>query len=460
MAHLQFQRLQLKGLHWSRKYWKEGLLLLALLLWAAVVLAVQLARPSDGAMHEALTGSKLSTREGDEGDERPRLSTVGKHRGKNGGAREEEMDARSREGGRTEHGGHHQAGKGGAVGGGGNHAHAQVEEVKAGVIMGDAGTCVREMAAIHRCANARWTNCTAATYWRCLQSLGAAPASYTALVDGRHGKFLVNVNDMYIGASLYTYGEWSEEEVLVMSGGLSSSSLVIDVGANIGAIAVPLARRLPHGTVICYEPQRIVSQLLAANVQLNGLDNVQVRVAAAAIPGQERTVPIPEVNPHNVHNFGGFSVNQHAPHQGGHVGGGGDKGRPAGWAEVPVEAIDDLGLGRLDLLKVDAQGMEAEVLKGAARTIGKFLPSIYMEYESQSRELYHLVRSLGPYKCYHHAPPLYNARNFRGERFNLFGEMRSFNVYCVARPEAIVPEWLLERDLERVQLPRDRKSVV
>eukprot|EP00961_Rhodomonas_salina_P293149 3933516-Rhodomonas_salina.1 len=245
-------------------------------------------------MHEALTGSKLSTREGDEGDERPRLSTVGKHRGKNGGAREEEMDARSREGGRTEHGGHHQAGKGGAVGGGGNHAHAQVEEVKAGVIMGDAGTCVREMAAIHRCANARWTNCTAATYWyhppycptlryavshthlgyaptrRCLQSLGAAPASYTghspalrialsrpssrafsasdslfsasdsiflasdpraaavctglltaggaALVDGRHGKFLVNVNDMYIGASLYTYGEWSEEEVLVMSG--------------------------------------------------------------------------------------------------------------------------------------------------------------------------------------------------------------------------------------------------
>ena len=38
-----------------------------------------------------------------------------------------------------------------------------------------------------------------------------------AQVDGRRGTFLVNVNDMYIGASLLAYGEWSDEEVRVMA---------------------------------------------------------------------------------------------------------------------------------------------------------------------------------------------------------------------------------------------------
>lgn len=47
---------------------------------------------------------------------------------------------------------------------------------------------------------------------------------------------------------------------------------------------------------------------------------------------------------------------------------------------VPIETIDSLGLERLDLIKIDAQGFEAKVLKGGIKTIQKHLPDIYMEY--------------------------------------------------------------------------------
>ena len=68
------------------------------------------------------------------------------------------------------------------------------------------------------------------------QCLGLHPNGYTALVMARHGLFVVNVNDMYIGASLMMYGEWSEEELRVMQLNLEANSSIVDVGANIGTI--------------------------------------------------------------------------------------------------------------------------------------------------------------------------------------------------------------------------------
>ncbi|EKX48240.1 hypothetical protein GUITHDRAFT_105846 [Guillardia theta CCMP2712] len=120
---------------------------------------------------------------------------------------------------------------------------------------------------------------------------------------------------------------------------------------------------------------------------------------------------------------------------------------------VGLESLDDLDLARLDLLKVllplltpadptsqiDAQGMEQGVLLGARHTIRKHLPVIYMEYESSSPKLFKLIKSLGGYKCYSHAPRLYKDSNFRGEKINIFGQIRSFNVYCVAKSSMKVP---------------------
>jgi hypothetical protein len=49
-------------------------------------------------------------------------------------------------------------------------------------------------------------------------------------------------------------------------------------------------------------------------------------------------------------------------------------------AEIPAITIDGLGLTRLDLLKIDVEGMEAEVLDGARRSIAAHLPIITAEH--------------------------------------------------------------------------------
>eukprot|EP00960_Hanusia_phi_P037108 752734-Hanusia_phi.AAC.3 len=46
----------------------------------------------------------------------------------------------------------------------------------------------------------------------------------------RHGKFMLNLNDIYIGASLLFYGEWSDEEIDLMKLNLPVDGVVVDVG--------------------------------------------------------------------------------------------------------------------------------------------------------------------------------------------------------------------------------------
>ncbi len=58
----------------------------------------------------------------------------------------------------------------------------------------------------------------------------------------KHGFFLVNKNDYYIAGALISYGEYSEAEYELMSQMLFKDGDIIEVGANIGALSVPLAR--------------------------------------------------------------------------------------------------------------------------------------------------------------------------------------------------------------------------
>jgi len=70
-------------------------------------------------------------------------------------------------------------------------------------------------------------------------------------------------------------------QVTMLTSRLRHDDVVIDVGANIGAITVPLAKAVPDGLVISFEPQRITNQILGANAQLNSLSNVVVKRAGA-----------------------------------------------------------------------------------------------------------------------------------------------------------------------------------
>src|SRR5271163_4634101 len=64
------------------------------------------------------------------------------------------------------------------------------------------------------------------------------------LVASKHGPMLVNRHDVYMGQAILKYGEYSELEFEFLRVLLKFPGLVIEVGANMGALTIPLAAEL------------------------------------------------------------------------------------------------------------------------------------------------------------------------------------------------------------------------
>jgi FkbM family methyltransferase len=234
--------------------------------------------------------------------------------------------------------------------------------------------------------------------------------------DCRHGRLSYLAHDLYIGRSLDLYGEFSEHEVVLFQQIVRPGSVVLEAGANIGPLTVPVARAAgPTGRVVAYEPQPTLAALLRRNLAANGLAAVEVREAAlGSAPG---TLHLPPLDYRKALNFGGVSLSGRAD--------------AADAVAVPVETIDALALPRLDLLKIDVEGMETAVLGGAVETIRRLQPLLYVENDraQNSRAVITLIQQLG-YRAWWHLPSLFNPANFFGHAENVFGGIISINLLC------------------------------
>lgn len=194
------------------------------------------------------------------------------------------------------------------------------------------------------------------------------------VVDSKYGKVVINKNDKYIGSHLKHKHEWADDDLKILLSVIKNGNVVIEVGANIGSHTIAFADAVGEsGSVIAFEPQRIVFLQLAATVILNGFSNVNVHMKAV---GKEAgKIKVPAVNYWESGNFGGVSLIA-SPINSSEVDVDFDRGE-----FVDVVCIDDIDINKLDLLKIDAEGMEPDILAGAARTIKKFRPVIYAEWD-------------------------------------------------------------------------------
>ena len=229
-----------------------------------------------------------------------------------------------------------------------------------------------------------------------------------------------NSHDRFIGRSLDLYGEFSEGEAVLFQKILRPGMFVVEVGANLGAHTVVLAQAVvPGGGVLAFEPQRLIFQTLCANLALNSIPNVDAHCAAVgAEPG---TILVPSLDCYRTNNFGGLALGMHQVGE-----------------QVPVVALDNLKLARCDLLKVDVEGMEKAVLLGASATIARCQPLLYVENDRQdkSADLIRTIDGLG-YRMFWHIPPLFSPDNFARNSENVFGNIGSFNMFCVHKDNAI-----------------------
>ncbi|WP_158285324.1 FkbM family methyltransferase [Azospirillum sp. TSH64] len=230
----------------------------------------------------------------------------------------------------------------------------------------------------------------------------------------RHGLMVYNRNDRYVGRSLDLYGEYAEYEVALFRSVVRPGDVVVEVGANIGAQTLPLARIVgPSGTVIAFEPQEMLFNLLSANLALNGVTSVRAR--RMAVGSEAGTIRVPTLDPNCSNNFGALGL------------GGWDHGEL-----VPLVTLDSLNLPSCRLLKADVEGMEEAVLRGASGLIARHRPVLYVENDRRdcSPALIGLIRSMG-YRVWWHTARLFHPDNFAGNSTDLFGGVGAVNLVAL-----------------------------
>ena len=174
---------------------------------------------------------------------------------------------------------------------------------------------------------------------------------------------------------------------------------------------------------MAFEPHPKVFQLLCANVVVNGAANV--RCFPAACGAQPGGFQFPELDYASERNFGAVVLSElEAYRQANKI----KMSQP-----VPIVTLDEIfDLPSLRLVKIDAEGMEFDVLKGAERTIRRFRPVRYIENEKpeESERLLRAVLDLD-YVIYWHVVPLFNPGNFRGSAINVFPNIACINNICL-----------------------------
>ena len=274
----------------------------------------------------------------------------------------------------------------------------------------------------------------------------------TFLKRCKWGQMLLLRGDM-ISRFVDLYGEWSELEVTLFRGILRPDSNVIEVGANIGMHSVPLSRIASKGQVICFEPQRIIHQILAANCALNNCINVHTEHMAVSDYNGE--IEIPCSNYDRAWNYGSFSI----------VEGYNTEGKFAGeqWMEkVRVTRLDDhplaSGLEALHLLKIDVEGVEVNVLDGAAELIKRHRPNLFVENNSAKNgdALIRKIDSMN-YDNYWFCTERFSPQNFNGETLKLKGG--DFNMICFPSEQRVDPGPMV-RVKEFADLTSDRVTYI
>lgn len=174
-----------------------------------------------------------------------------------------------------------------------------------------------------------------------------------------------------IETKIYLDGIWDKNIAKIFSVYLNESkNTVIDIGANIGATSIPLAKRYPNSHFYLFEPHPFIFNKLINNINYNKLKNITAQKFAIT-DSTETTVPFyAQKNDDNLglssiklnHDIGEFDL-----------------------IEANSRTLDSIFLKEdvtIKIIKIDTQGTELNVLMSGKQIIKRDRPIIIFEFES------------------------------------------------------------------------------
>lgn len=164
--------------------------------------------------------------------------------------------------------------------------------------------------------------------------------------------------------------------------------MAIDCGANIGVHTVEWAKHMNGwGEVLAFEPQERLYYALAGNIALNNCFNA--RALQAAVGSEQGIIKIPLVNYLAPASFGSLELKKREKTE--YIGQIIDYSEET-MVDAQVMTLDSFNLSRLDLIKMDVEGMEIEALQGSTKCIGNHHPILLVEViKSDKKELRRLL---------------------------------------------------------------------
>lgn len=170
---------------------------------------------------------------------------------------------------------------------------------------------------------------------------------------------------------IYIHSYWEEHVAFVIKKYLPAGGVFVDVGANIGAFTFMAAKIVgPAGKVHAFEPLPQLCDQMQLSKKYNQAENVYIHNQGCAAEAGTITL---RTNPKNI--GGSSAIN----------------GTEADTlVKVDVVQLDSVlkDSNRVDVIKIDVEGHEYEVLKGAQQLLKKHQPVIVLEF---SPHLYRLM---------------------------------------------------------------------
>jgi FkbM family methyltransferase len=210
-----------------------------------------------------------------------------------------------------------------------------------------------------------------------------ASTAHGTLIFNRFDQAVANSGKPFgIGHQLLSTASYDPQEVSLMQHVLElrrkyhgDGLLAVDCGANIGVHTVEWAKHMSGwGMVLAFEAQERIYYALAGNIAINNCFNA--RAINAAVSNRSGTMKIPQPNYLTNTSFGSLELKKAERTE--FIGQAIDYSEDK-MVDVPMVHLDSLNLPRLDLLKIDVEGMELDVIEGAAKCIAEMRPIMFVE---------------------------------------------------------------------------------
>ncbi|MBK5000679.1 FkbM family methyltransferase [Pseudomonas sp. S31] len=172
---------------------------------------------------------------------------------------------------------------------------------------------------------------------------------------------------------------------------LPRQARIFDVGANIGNHALFFSVIGDAAYIHCFEPAQITADLLQANFALNEIPEDRFAIERIGVGAGPARASYDMLDPANL---GATSLKRDTE------------------GELEIDSLDNRHpTATIDLLKVDAQGMEMEVLAGAAELIKRNKPILLIEVSNTNKGEFLAWVARNEYRV-HRAFELVNASNY------------------------------------------------